>query len=112
VLVLGGYLRRVFAAAVRSTFDAASGAVVGLVGDPPLLLLPADRHLPLPEPDHIVVRGGPEAGREGRWLGPGGIRRVRGGITAETGLVALDDGRTVAIPIGELERFALVVANG
>ena len=23
--------------------------------------------------------GGPEAGREGRWLGPGGLRRVRGG---------------------------------
>jgi len=112
VLVLGGYLRRPLAAAVRAVLDAASGAVVGLVGDPPLLLLPADRELPLPEPDRVVVRGGPEAGREGRWLGPGGIRRVRGGITAETGLVALDDGRTVAIPIGELERFAVPVANG
>jgi hypothetical protein len=112
VLVLGGYLRRAFASAVWSTLDAASGAVVGLVGDPPLLLLPADRQLPLPELDQIVVHGGPEAGREGRWLGPGGIRRVRGGITAETGLVALDDGRTVAIPIGELERFAVLVANG
>ena len=112
VLVMGGYLRRSFAAAVRSALEAASGAVVGLVGNPPLLLIPADRELPLPEPDRILVRGGPEAGREGRWLGPGGIRRVRGGIPAETGLVALDDGRTVALPIGELERFAVVVANG
>ncbi len=66
----------------------------------------------MPEPDRVVVRGGPEAGQEGRWLGPGGLRRVRGGITAETGLVALDDGRTVAIPIGELERFAGSFANG
>ena len=112
VLVLGGYLRRSFAAAVRSALDAASGAVVGLVGDPPLLLIPADRELPLPEPDRVLVRGGPEAGREGRWLGPGGIRRVRGGIPAETGLVALDDGRTVVLPIGELERFAVLAANG
>ena len=112
VLVMGGYLRRAFSAAVRSALDAVSGAVVGLVGDPPLLLLPAGRELPLPDPDHILVRGGPEAGREGRWLGPGGLRRVRGGITAETGLVVLDDGRTVALPIGELERFAVIVANG
>lgn len=112
VLVLGGYLRRAYAAAVWSVLGAASGAVVGLVGDPPLLLIPAERELPLPEPDRILVRGGAEAGREGRWLGPGGIRRVRGGITAETGLVALDDGRTVAIPIGELERFAVLVASG
>lgn len=112
VLVLGGYLRRPLAAAVRAVLDAASGAMVGLAGDPPLLLIPADRDLPLPEPGRVVVRGGPEVGSEGRWLGPGGIRRVRGGITVETGLVALDDGRTVAIPIGELERFAVPVANG
>jgi hypothetical protein len=112
VLVLGGYLRRPLAAGVRAVLEAVSGAGVGLVGDPPLLLLPADRALPLPGPDRVVVRGGQEAGREGRWLGPGGIRRVRGGITAESGLIVLDDGRTVAIPIGELERFAVTVASG
>jgi hypothetical protein len=112
VLVLGGYLRRTFAGAVRSVLDASAGRVIGLVGCPPLLLLPADLELPLPDPDRVVVRGGPEAGREGRWLGPGGLRRVRGGITAETGLVGLDDGRTVAVAIGELERFAELVASG
>jgi hypothetical protein len=112
VLVLGGYLRRPLSAAVRAVLDAASGSVVGLVGDPPLLLIPAGRELPLPEPDRVVVRGGLEAGSEGRWLGSAGIRRLRGGITAETGLVALDDGRTLAIPIGELERFAVPVSNG
>lgn len=112
VLVLGGYLRRAFPAAVRAVLEATSGSVVGLVGDPPLLLLPEGRELPLPEPDHVLVRGGLEAGREGRWLGPGGLRRLRGGIPAETGLVTLDDGRTVAIPIGELERFAVLASNG
>jgi hypothetical protein len=112
VLVLGGYLRRTFTGAVRSVLDASAGRVVGLVAFPPLLLLPADQELPLPDRDRVVVRGGSEAGREGRWLGPAGPRRVRGGITAETGLVALDDGRTVAIPIGELERFAVLGANG
>lgn len=112
VLVLGGYVRRAFAGAVRSVLDAGADAVVGMVGDPPLLLFPDGLQLPLPEPDRIVVRGGPEAGREGRWFGPGGLRRVRGGITAETGLVALDDGRTLAIPIGELERFAVPAATG
>lgn len=112
VLVMGGYLRRPLAAAVRSILDAAAGTVAGIVGDPPLLLLRADLALPLPEPGRVVVRGGVEAGLEGRWLGPGGLRRVRGGINAETGLVCLDDGRTVAIPIGELERFAVPVANG
>lgn len=112
VLVLGGFLRRAFATAVQSALAAAAGSVVGLVGDPPLLLLSADLELPLPEPDWIVVRGGPDAGREGRWLGPAGLRRVRGGITVETGLVALDDGRTMAIPIGELERFAVPAVNG
>ena len=112
VLVVGGYLRRAFPAAIQSVLEAAAGSLVGLVGDPPLLLLPEDLALPEPLPDRVVVRGGPEAGLEGRWLGPGGLRRIRSGITAETGLVWLDDGRTVAIPIGELERFAVHAANG
>ena len=112
VLVLGGYIRRALPEAVLATLQVVAGSMVGLVGDPPLLLLPAGANLPSPEPDRIMVRGGPEAGREGHWLGSGGLRRVRGGIVVETGLVAFDDGRTVALPIGELERFALGVATG
>ena len=112
VLVVGGYLRRTFPAAVQSVLVAAAGSVVGLVGDPPLLLLREDLAVPLPLPGRVVIRGGTDAGLEGRWLGPGGLRRVRSGITAETGLVSLDEGRTIAIPIGELERFADPVANG
>jgi hypothetical protein len=112
VLVVGGYLRRAFAAAVQAVLDAAAGSTVGLVGDPALLLLPEDLALRVPQPDRIVVRGGTAAGLEGRWLGPGGLRRGRGGITVETGLVSLDDGRTLAIPIGELERFAALASSG
>ena len=112
VLVVGGYLRRAFGAAVQAVLAAAAGSTVGLVGDPALLLLPEDLALPLPQPDRVVVRGGTEAGLEGRWLGLGGLRRARGGITVETGFVALDDGRTLAIAIGELERFALPVSSG
>jgi hypothetical protein len=112
VLVLGGYLRRGLPAAIRAVLEAVAGDVVGLVGDPPLLLLPPRRVLPMPAPDRLLVRGGPEAGREGRWLGPGGYRRLRGGIGSETGLVALDDGRTVAIPIGDLERFVFAAPGG
>jgi hypothetical protein len=112
VLVLGGYLRRGLPAAIRAVLEAVAGDVVGLVGDPPLLLLSPRRVLPMPAPDRLLVRGGPEAGREGRWLGPGGYRRLRGGIGSETGLVALDDGRTVAIPIGDLERFVFAAPGG
>ena len=111
VLVLGGYLRRAFPSAVQAILETVAGALVGSVGDPPLLLLPAERLLPLPEPDRILVRGGQEAGSEGRWLGPGGPRRLRGGVVVETGLVALDDGRALAIAIGDLERFAVDAAN-
>jgi hypothetical protein len=111
VLVLGGYLRRAFPSAIQAILEAVSGALVGTVGDPPLLLLPADRLLPFPEPDRVVVRGGQAAGSEGRWLGPGGPRRMRGGVVVETGLVILDDGRTVPIAIGDLERFSVGAAN-
>ena len=110
-LVLGGYLRRAFPSAIQAILEAVSGALVGTVGDPPLLLLPADRLLPFPEPDRVVVRGGQAAGSEGRWLGPGGPRRMRGGVVVETGLVILDDGRTVPIAIGDLERFSVGAAN-
>ncbi len=107
VLVLDGYLRRPVASAVRSILDALDGREVGLVGGPALLVAdPPLDGLPLSQPDRVRVRGGAETGREGRWLGPAGLRRFRAGVVAEAGLVALDDGRTVAIPIGELERFA------
>jgi len=79
---------------------------VGLVGGPPLLvtaLSPGD--LPQPDPDRVLVRGGPEAGHEGRFVGLTGPRRLPGGIVVETARVVLDDGREVVVAIGDLERF-------
>lgn len=107
VLVLDGTIRRPIPGPIRAILGALAGGEVGLVGDPPLLVAsPAAGALPVPAPDHVRLRGGEDAGCEGRWLGPAGIRRLRLGVTAECGLVALDDGRTVVVPVGDVERFA------
>jgi hypothetical protein len=45
-------------------------------------------------------------GRDGTWAGALGPRRFGGGVHLEAGAVRLDDGRTVAVPLGDLERFA------
>ncbi len=106
VLILDGYLRRSIAGPVRGILAALAGSEVGLVGGPPMLvtaLSPLD--LPLPDPDHVRVRGGPEVGREGRFAGLAGPRRLPGGIVVETARVDLDDGREVIVAVGDLERF-------
>ena len=107
VLVLDGFLRRPFSTSVRTALEALSGYDVGIVGRPPLLVAPAvPGGLPRPAPDRVRVRGGIESGNEGTWVGLAGPRRVRAGLSVECGIVVLDDGRTVALPIGEVERFA------
>ena len=82
VLVLGGYLRRAFPSAVQAVLEAVSGALVGTVGDPPLLLLPADRLLPFPEPDRVGRPGWPGGRQRGPLAGTRGpaspARRRRG----------------------------------
>lgn len=106
VLVLDGYLRRSLAGPVRDILVRLEGAEVGLVGGPPMLVaIAAEGDLPRPKADRVRVRGGAEAGREGRFLGLAGPRRLPGGVVAETGRVALDDGREVVVALGDLERF-------
>ncbi len=106
VLVLDGYLRRPIATPVRALFDALAGSVVGLAGDPPMLVAdPPLGGFSVPPPDWVRVIGGTEAGREGRWLGPAGPRHLRAGIVAETAFVSLDDGPPMPIAVGDLERF-------
>ena len=107
VLVLDGFLRRPMGSAIRAILEALAGQQVGVAGRPPLVLAPTGlASLPRPAPDRVRVRGGSESGHEGTWLGLAGPRRVRAGISVESGFVLLDDGRTAAIPIGELERYA------
>ena len=106
VLVLDGYVRRALAGPMREILAALAGSDVGLVTDPPLLVTAsAPRDLPLPDPDRVRVRGGPEVGREGRYAGLAGPRRLPGGIVVETARVGLDDGREVVVALGDLERF-------
>lgn len=106
VLVLDGFLRRPIAAPVRALFEALAGSVVGLAGDPPMLIAdPPLGGFPVPPPDWVRVIGGTEAGREGRWLGPAGLRRFRAGIVADAAFVAFGDDAPVAIAVGDLERF-------
>ncbi len=106
VLVLDGFLRRSIAGPVREILAGLVGREVGLVGGPPLLVATADaRDVARPDEDRVRVRGGAEAGREGRFLGLAGPQRLPGGVAAEAGRVRLDDGRDVVVALGDLERF-------
>jgi hypothetical protein len=107
VLVLDGVIRRPIQAAVEALFEALVGREVGIVTDPPALLIPGElpRLAPL-EPDRVRVRGGPDAGREGRWLGYLGSRRFRPGVHLDAGLVELDGRPAGPVPLADLERLA------
>jgi hypothetical protein len=106
VLVLDGYLRRPLAGPVRHLLAGLAGQEVGLVGGPPMLVAAgAAGELPRPDDDHVRIRGGVEAGREGRFLGLAGPHRLAGGVIAEAGRVRLDDGRDVVVALGDLERL-------
>jgi hypothetical protein len=107
VLVLEGALRRPLASPVAEVLAALVGREVAIVNDPPTLIFDdADVAIPTPPPDLVRVRGGELAGREGTWAGPLGLRRFAGGVHLEAGAVRFPDGRTLAVPIGDLERFA------
>lgn len=107
VLVLEGALRRPLASPVADVLAALVGREVAIVNDPPALVFDDDEvALPVPPADLVRVRGGELAGREGTWAGPLGLRRFAGGVQLEAGAVRFPDGRTLAVPIGDLERFA------
>jgi hypothetical protein len=107
VFVLEGAVRRPLAGPVMAILEALEGRDVALVADPPALVFDApELDLPLPPPDRVRVRAGQMSGREGTWVGLAGQRRFPGGVHLEAGSVRLDDGTTVAIPLGDLERFA------
>ena len=71
-----------------------------LVIDDPSVLLPS------PPADLVRVRSGPLAGAEGSWAGLAGPRRFPAGVTLEAVFVRFGGRPPVAIPIGDLERFA------
>ena len=106
VLVLDGAARRPISAAHMAVFEALTGLPVAIVGDPPGLVVGAHVELPLPAPDAVRVRSGPLVGAEGTWAGLAGPRRFPAGPTLEAGLVRFGDRPPIAVPLGDLERFA------
>jgi hypothetical protein len=107
VLVLEGAIRRPLAAPVMALLQALEGRSVAIVSDPPALIFDDPGvALPTPPTDYVRVRSGELIGRDGTWAGALGPRRFAGGVHLEAGAVRLDDGRTVAVPLGDLERFA------
>ncbi|MEX2183828.1 MAG: hypothetical protein WEC14_05235 [Chloroflexota bacterium] len=106
VLVMEGAVRRPLAGAVMAMLRVLAGREVAIVADPPSLLFDAPGlTLPAPPPDAVRVRSGPLGGRTGTWVGLLGPRRFAGGVHLEAAAVRFDDGRTLAVPLGDLERF-------
>lgn len=105
VLVLDGAARRPFAGPVLAILDALIGRDVAIVDDPPALVIDDPTPLPQPDPDHVRIRGGDLAGREGRFERLLGPWRFSGGVQHEGALVRLDDATVVAVSLGDLERY-------
>jgi hypothetical protein len=107
IIVLDGAARRPIASPVMALFEAAEGSMVAIVGDPPALVIDDPGvSLPAAAPDLVRVRSGPLAGAEGTWAGLAGPRRFPAGVTLEAAFVRFGGRPPVAIPIGDLERFA------
>ena len=106
VLVLDGASRRPIASPLMALFEAIEGGMVAIVGDPPALVIDDPSILPQSPPDFVRVRSGPLAGAEGSWAGLAGPRRFPAGVTLEAAFVRFGGRPPVAIPLGDLERFA------
>jgi len=109
VLVLEGAARRPISAAHMALFEALEGRPAAIVGRPPCLVVDdGGLDLPVPPIDAVRVRSGPLVGAEGRWFGLAGPRRFPAGVTVESAFVRFGDRSPIAVPIGDLERFAEV----
>jgi hypothetical protein len=107
ILVLEGAIGRPIASPVMAMLEAIEGRSVAIIGRPAgLVIEDADVHLPAPRPGHVRVVAGPLAGTEGRWAGLAGPRAFEGGVVLEAGFVAMAGRPPIAVPLGDLERFA------
>ena len=106
VLILDGAVRRPIASPVRALLSGIDGREVAIVVDPSMLIFdPTGIERPETAPGLVRIRSGPAAGREGTWVASLGIRRFRAGVRLRAGLVRLDDGSEVAVPLADLERY-------
>ena len=107
ILVLDGAARRPIATPAMAILEALEGRTVAIVADPPCLVIDdPDLELPRAAADLVRVRSGPLAGAEGTWLGLAGPRRFPAGVTLEAAFVRFGDRPPIAVPIGDLDRFA------
>jgi hypothetical protein len=107
ILILDGASRRPIGSPLMALFEAVEGGMVAIVDDPPALVIDDPSVLlPVPASELVRVRSGPLAGAEGTWAGLAGPRRFPAGVTLEAAFVRFGGRPPVAIPIGDLERFA------
>ncbi|MBI2762625.1 MAG: hypothetical protein HYX54_02550 [Chloroflexi bacterium] len=107
VLVLEGAIARPIATPIMAILEAIEGRTVAIVSGPACLVFDATE-LDLPAVDGNLVRitAGPLAGLEGAWGGLAGPYRFTGGVVLEAGWVRMGSRDPVAVPLGDLERFA------
>lgn len=106
ILVLEGPMSRPIASPIMAILEAIEGRTVSIVADPACLVFDLAGALPAVAPDLVRVTAGPLAGLEGRWGGLAGPHRFSGGVILEAGWVRFGVRPPVAVPLGDLERFA------
>ena len=109
-IVLDGYGRRPIPSGLWDCLLAAEGQEVGLIIDPPMVVLPTTVRLPVAHADRVRVTAGTHLNRDARFLGAVGPWRHAGGVYQSSALVELEDGSDdlaarVVVPLGDLERF-------
>jgi hypothetical protein len=106
VLVLDGTFRRPIPSPLIRLFESLEGREVGIVSDPPLLVVDPPLSRPEVAGDWVRIRHGELAGREGRWRGSAGRRRLPAGVQLDAATIELDDGSIIVVPLPDLERFS------
>jgi hypothetical protein len=106
VLVLEGALRRSIPGPTMALLERFAGQDVALLVDPPALVFDGDDPAPGDiDRAWVRIRSGPNAGAEGRLLGPAGLRWYAAGVHLESAFVGLEGEAPLAVPLGDLERY-------
>ncbi len=107
ILVLEGALSRPIATPIMAALEALEGRTVAVIPEPACLVFDEpDVELPVLSAGVVRVTAGPLAGLEGRWAGLAGPHRFTGSVILESGWVRFGGRAPVAVPLGDLERFA------
>ena len=106
VLVLDGTFRRPIPTPLLRLFESLEGREVGIVSEPPLLVVDPPLERPGVPDGWVRIRHGDLAGREVRWRAAAGRRRFGAGVQLEAATIELDDGALVVVPLSDLERFS------